>query len=370
MGKVVWIDLENSPHVPFFLPWIGWLREAGHEVLLTARDLSQTHELLRLHGLDFAAVGGHGGGGFARKALRTLARADGLARVVRPRRPALALGHGSRAQVVAAALLGIPSIAFLDYEYVSLRLFGRLCRRVFFPDAVARDLLRRRGVPASRLVSYPGFKEQVYLDPEADRPAPLDPPLVLARPPARLAHYHTPRSEALYRRLVERLAQEARSCRVLFLPRYAGDLPELRALCAAHGHFRLPERARPARELILGASLVVSGGGTMVREAAVLGVPSASFFGGPVGGVDAALARAGRLRMLREDADVDRLPLPAPRDGERAGEGRAPAPAAALDGGQASGGAASPAGVEAGHQPLPDTARVRAFLKEEVLSFL
>jgi hypothetical protein len=356
MGRTVWIDLENSPHVPFFRPWIGWLRDGGYDVLLTARDLSQTHDLLHLHGLDFVAVGGHGGGGRARKALRGISRAAALARIVGGKRVALAMGHGSRAQVVAAAGLGIPSVTFLDYEYVALRLFGVLCRQVFFPDAVSPDVLRRRGVPQRRLVSYPGLKEQIYLDPQVDRPHPVDPPLVLVRPPARLAHYHTPRSEVLYHRVIERLTAAAPDYRVLVLPRYAQDLEELRALAARHPHLTVAEEPLLGRDLLLSASLVVSGGGTMVREAAVLGIPAASFFGGPVGGVDEALSRAGRLRMLHNEEDVDRMPLP--------------------------GGTGLPAGVMSDEgvdtlrpaasvpAPLPDVATVRDFVKTRIFALL
>jgi uncharacterized protein len=341
MGKRVWIDLENSPHVPFFRPWIDWLRDAGCDVLLTARDLSQTHDLLRLHGLDFVAVGGHGGGGRARKALRGMTRAASLARVVGGKRVALAMGHGSRAQVLAAWGLGIPSVTFLDYEYVALRLFGVCCRRIFFPDAVSPDVLRHRGVPQRRLVSYPGFKEQIYLDPQVDRPRPVDPPLVLVRPPARLAHYHTPRSEVLYHRVIERLTAAPASYRVLFLPRYTQDLTQLRALAARHPHVTVAEEPLMGRDLLLSASLVVSGGGTMVREAAVLGIPAASFFGGPVGGVDESLSRSGRLWMLRNSEDVDRMPLP----------GDAGAPSSTL-------------------APLPDVASVRDFVRTSVFALL
>ncbi len=349
MGSTVWIDLENSPHVPFFRPWIDWLRDAGHDVLLTARDLSQTYELLRLHGLDFVAVGGHGGGGRARKALRGITRAAALARVVGGKRVALAMGHGSRAQVLAAAGLGIPSVSFLDYEYVALRLFGVLCHRVFVPDAVSPDVLRERGLPQRRLVSYPGFKEQIYLDPRIDHPCPADPPLVLVRPPARLAHYHTPRSEVLYRRVIERLTAAPPVYRVLFLPRYAQDLVELRALAARHPHLAVAETPLLGRDLLLSASLVVSGGGTMVREAAVLGIPAASFFGGPVGGVDEALSRAGRLWMLRNEADVDRMPLP---------------------GVTVSGVADVPRPAASALAPLPDVAVVRDFVKTRILALL
>ena len=35
-GKKVWIDIDNSPHVPFFLPIIKELENRGAEVVLTA----------------------------------------------------------------------------------------------------------------------------------------------------------------------------------------------------------------------------------------------------------------------------------------------------------------------------------------------
>jgi hypothetical protein len=40
-GKTIWIDLDNSPHVPFFAPIIKELRRCGYSVLLTARDAFQ-----------------------------------------------------------------------------------------------------------------------------------------------------------------------------------------------------------------------------------------------------------------------------------------------------------------------------------------
>jgi len=369
MKRTVWIDLENSPHVPFFLPWIGWLREAGHEVVLTARDLSQTHELLKLHGLDFEPIGGHGGGSPLRKASRTLARAWDLARRLRGRRIALALGHGARAQAVAARLMRVPSVSFLDYEYVSLRLFGLLCDQVFFPDAVSASVLAARGIPERKLVRYPGFKEQMYLDPEVDRPAPVSPPLILIRPPARRAHYHTALSEELYRRWVARLEREAAGTQVLFVPRYAEDATELRPLVERHPHFRLPEKAVPARELLRQASLVISGGGTMVREAAVLGIPAASFFGGPLGGVDRALAQMRRLTLLRTPADVDTLPLPGAASSAPASASSAPGSARSAPG--AAGSAAASAGSLAfPASRLPSSASVREFVRSSVLRHL
>ena len=42
----VWIDISNSPQVPFFRPLIALLRERGHDVDVTTREYAQTVELL------------------------------------------------------------------------------------------------------------------------------------------------------------------------------------------------------------------------------------------------------------------------------------------------------------------------------------
>src|SRR5665213_877099 len=76
--KKIWIDIDNSPHVPFFLPIIDELRKRGHQVLLTARDSYQVCELLEFHHLECKVVGGHWGKNRMLKALGTLGRAARL----------------------------------------------------------------------------------------------------------------------------------------------------------------------------------------------------------------------------------------------------------------------------------------------------
>jgi len=344
VAKTIWIDLENSPHVPFFLPWIGRLRETGHEVLLTARDLSQTLELLRLENLEFTALGGHSAGSKPARAARSMGRAVGLANWARGRSIDLALSHGSRAGAMAAATLRIPALTFIDYEFVSLRAFGLCCQRVFVPEAVSVDAMVAGGVPLDRIVQYPGIKEQLYLDSDGASLHPDDPPLVLVRPPARLAHYHTAQSAALYQKLLDRLATGTPNCRVLVLPRYETDRNDLAPIAAAHPHISIAEGSESAESLLRRASLVVSGGGTMVREAAVLGIPAASFFGGRLGGVDRRLIELGRLVLLENDDDVASLALP--------------------------GQAADRPERTVRPQPLPETAELRVFLEREVFSWL
>jgi predicted glycosyltransferase len=62
----------------------------------------------------------------------------------------------------------------------------------------------------------------------------------------------------------------------------------------------LPDGAVDAQSLIALADLVVSAGGTMNREAAALGVPVYTTYGGRLGGVDEELIRDGRLKPLTD----------------------------------------------------------------------
>ena len=67
----------------------------------------------------------------------------------------------------------------------------------------------------------------------------------------------------------------------------------------------LPDHAVDAQSLIALSDLVVSAGGTMNREAAALGVPVYTTFGGKLGAVDEAPLREGRLRRLADPAELD-----------------------------------------------------------------
>src|ERR1700688_3087904 len=49
--KKIWVDLDNSPHVPFFRPIIEELKKRDYEVVVTARDAYQVRELVEFYGL-------------------------------------------------------------------------------------------------------------------------------------------------------------------------------------------------------------------------------------------------------------------------------------------------------------------------------
>ena len=140
----IWIDLANSPHVPFFHALIPEFDARGHTVEITARDFAQTVELAALAGMMAHLVGGHGGGSITGKAGNLVGRATALRKWARNRGFDLAVSHNSYAQIAAAAALGIKSATLMDYEYqpanhLAFRLAGKVIGRARAVSGVSQN---------------------------------------------------------------------------------------------------------------------------------------------------------------------------------------------------------------------------------------
>jgi predicted glycosyltransferase len=96
---------------------------------------------------------------------------------------------------------------------------------------------------------------------------------------------------------------------VVLLPR----TPEQATSFAGARGVVVPRSAVDGPSLLYAADLVVSAGGTMNREAAILGTPTWTTFAGELGAVDRMLIEAGRLRVLdRPEQLVVEKRVPAP----------------------------------------------------------
>jgi uncharacterized protein len=297
--------MTASAHVLVFRPLIRLLRDRGDEVEITARDYAQTLQLLELHGLDATVVGRHGGRSRLRKARSLLSRLRALRRWARARSFDLALAHGSHELTLTARRLGIPSATTHDYEFATLQhhLGMRAATKVVVPEAIPADRLARLGARPPKLVRYPGLKEEYYLADFDPDPLVLDlfevdreRVLVVLRPPPDVSLYHR-QSNPLFPQTLDYLGG-LESVQAVVLPRTEEQRDFVRRLELPS--VIVPERAVDAQSLIALSDVVVSAGGTMNREAAALGVPVYTTYGGRIGGVDEELIREGRLKPLTD----------------------------------------------------------------------
>jgi predicted glycosyltransferase len=299
----IWVDLTNSPHVVVMRPVIANLRARGHEVQVTARDFAQTLGLCERFGIEYTAIGRHRGADLRAKAGGLASRSLALARWGRGRGFELALGHGSNDVTVAAAVLRIRSATTFDYEWATVQhnINCRLARAVVVPDAIPPERLYRYGA-RGKIRAYPGLKEEYYLADFEPDPAVLDElgldsaaPIAVVRTPPEVSLYHRFEND-LFPQVLERL----RGTQTVVLPR----TEEQRAELLASDGLIVPERAIDAQSLVAYADLVVSGGGTMNREAVALGTPVYTVFEGRLGAVDERLIADGRLKRLRDAGEV------------------------------------------------------------------
>ncbi len=310
----IWFDADNGPHVLIMKPLVRELTHRGHTVVFTARDRTHTCELLDMYGLDYRKVGGVYGKGMWNKIRGTIGRAVALAVAMRRGDWAVSFGHGSRSLPIASRVLGIPSVTMYDYEWVDARLFNWCCRTILLPQAIDRGRCAEAGIDSRLVTAYPGFKEELYLADARLEPAAVaadlglrdDAVRVLLRPPAQDAHYHNPEAEVLLDAILARLSGR-QDIDLVYLARDDRQL----AWLAGHDLERVivPAKVYDGPSLVAAMDLVVGGGGTMTREAAILGVPACSFFRGETGRVDEWLSKQGRLTLLADLQDVARMEL-------------------------------------------------------------
>jgi predicted glycosyltransferase len=297
-------------HVLVFRPLIALLEERGWEVEVTTRDYAQTTELLDHHGVAATRLGQHGGRSRAGKLRALTSRLPTLRAWAKERRFDMALAHGSHELTLAARSLGIPSATTFDYEFATVQhqLGCRAATRVVVPEAIPPARLEPYGVRPPKLRRYPGLKEEYYLADFEPDPSALDQlgvdrsrVVVVVRTPPDVALYHR-RSNPLFPRLIDRLGRDE-DVHAIVVPRTQDQRAYVRGLGLPS--LIVPPGAVDAQSLIALADLVVSAGGTMNREAAALGVPVYTTYGGRLGGVDEALIRQGRLRPLSDPQALD-----------------------------------------------------------------
>jgi predicted glycosyltransferase len=307
--KKVWIDLDNSPHVPFFRPIIRELENRGYSMFLTARDCFQTCELADASGLHYQRIGHHYGKNIFLKLAGLVIRSLQMAPLVWRERPDLAVSHGSRSQHLTSFLWRLPVINIMDYEHAKILPLVNFVR-IAVPDVIPNEAVP---IPPERILKYPGIKEDVYVPGFQPDPSLIDELgisrekiVIVIRPPATEAHYRNAESDILFEKTIQFLSERADTCLVI-LPRNdkqkAWIIDQWPGLCKEQ-KIIFPQKVVNGLNLIWCSDLVISGGGTMNREAAALGVPVYSIFRGKTGAVDRYLAAQRRLFLIESPDDI------------------------------------------------------------------
>lgn len=312
-NKTIWFDFDNSPHVQILLPIASELKRRRYEILYTARNVSQTYDLLHLAKIEFDGYGNSFPHNKILKLILTFYWGIILANKLKTKKILCAVNHSSRCAIFASWLSRIPSIVLYDYEYVNSFFQNRFADLVLMPEVVLNNGIKEAGILSHNLEGYPGIKEQLYLRQINGFKSVFNIPdekiVITIRLPGE-GHYTVKRSKALFIEIINRFLHDQR-VKLILLPRNLDQKNELKKMlnCTLSDHAVIPEKPIPTKDLILSSDLVLGSGGTMVREAAVLGVPAYSFFSGKQGAVDHYLEKQGRLTFIKSVPDISKIKI-------------------------------------------------------------
>ncbi len=308
-GGRVWIDMTNSPHVLVLRPIIDEFHRRGWDVTVTAREFAQTLPLLERFSIPHTVIGRHRGKHLWAKAWGMVARTSQMISFGRGKGFDLALSHASNDLPVAARMLGIPHVTMFDYEFAKLShsINVRFSTKALVPDAIPVSALAPYGGTERNVDRYPGLKEEYYLadfepDPSVLDSLGLDPRniIIVLRTPPSMAAYHR-MENPIFDDVLRAIAARDDAQAVVLL-----RTPDQRAGVEAIGakNLIIPDTVVDAQSLVHYADIVVSGGGTLNREAVALGTPAYTVFQGVMGAVDKGLMAEGRLRQLVSADDL------------------------------------------------------------------
>lgn len=275
----IWLDISNSPHINLFSRMIHELARS-HEIIVTARALANTIDLLELHGIKHKVVGKHYGAARLAKLYGYPVRICQLWRHLEDQNIDVALSQSSFHSPVVARLLGVRSIYMNDNEHALGNIPSFLAAStIMVPEFLSTEHLRKQYASPRKVVRYPGVKEGIYLHglgqvlAQAQGTNGREPRRsVYVRPEPWTAQYYKGRVNFLDELLlglkdevnVTLLPRDKAQAKYYAQPRFAG--------------IRVITTAIDIAEIAPDCDLFIGAGGTMTRETAVLGIPTISVY--------------------------------------------------------------------------------------------
>ena len=284
----IWIDITNTPQVNVLMPIIRHL-EKDHELIFTARDFSETLPLLKKNGIEPVVYGKYKGKSRVKKVMGMLGRMWTM--LFKLPKFDLAFSLGGNYTSAIAFLRGKKSIVFSDND-ISFKFFSFAMGSYFiFPHYFKYQKIQKKyRIKDSRIKTFNGFKEDVYIAEFEPDPAFLDQlpfrDFITIRPENLKASY-VPKDRTT---IVPQLFEVFKDMNILFLPRYE----EEKKYAEGYSNVWYPNGPLSGLDVCYNTKAMLTGSGTFAREAALLGVPAVSFFPSPVFlSVDEAMQELG-----------------------------------------------------------------------------
>ncbi|MHA1300244.1 MAG: DUF354 domain-containing protein [Candidatus Helarchaeota archaeon] len=289
---LLWFDIMTPKEVWLFGSIQEHLKEKGYEILVTTRDHDKNISLLELRGIRYIPIGKHGGGTLEGKLKASLDRSQKITDYILSlsNRPDVSISLCSVEAIRVAFGLGIPIVCFDDAPHATAvnKLVIPLSNFIISPICIPKQKFIEFGASEQNIIQFEGIDEVAWLTdfvPDEKILAELginkNQPLIVMRPKESQAAYLLDDSkrenqlDATFK-LISTILKKYDKAQIVVFTRYPAQYKLL------HEKFQdriiLPTIAINGPNLMSFADVVISGGATMEREAALLGIPAISYF--------------------------------------------------------------------------------------------
>lgn len=287
----IWLDFCEPKSVTMLRPLYERLSNY-HNVFITSRDFDSTLYLLERWGVKHTLVGKYGGASLMGKLKSYSNRLSELIPIIEKEKPEFLFCITSPEALRISFGLQIPNIMFNDEP----RSFGPCTTtfpyvdQIIVPDCIPIEWYLNYGLRKEKIIRFNGIDEVGWLrsfkpdknivnglNLEADR-------YIVCRTEPTKAGYLLDKmkpNETQLVKIIPKLIELAQEFKFLILTRNDEQFNYLKKLFSIEikkDIIRIYKGLDQLAHIMFFSKLVISGGGTMVRESALLGVPSIEFF--------------------------------------------------------------------------------------------
>lgn len=277
----IWFEALTGKQAILFHHLANKFEEAGHQIIISSRNYDYTESNLTRLGRDFVSIGKYGGASFKDKLITGSQRIIALTKVIDEYKPDILISFPSPDAFRTAFGLGIPSIQLNDTPHARAvgKLTISLSNALIHPEAIKSSEFGKYGI--TQFYPYAGIDEVLWVKTHKNNIAILDKLqierekyVVVRCEESKSAYFQDlypsirPGSTILVD-IISKLKEYHKKLDIVAFPRYPEQEEVLK-----DSSLIIPDKSVDTLSLFAFARAVMTAGGTMGRESALLGTPT------------------------------------------------------------------------------------------------
>ncbi|HUT80662.1 MAG TPA: DUF354 domain-containing protein [Candidatus Bathyarchaeia archaeon] len=283
-NKVVWFDVLTPKQAMLFIAIGEKLKTLGFQTLYTTRKHDYIQDIFEFYQIEPVFLGNYGGKTLEGKLLSSAERVVELTKEIinKKDKPLITITFSSPDASRVAFGLAIPLIIFNDTSHSKHvgQLTFSLAKYLITPACIQVNDFIQLGANPKIIHTYNGVDEVEYISGEnynkyLSLRANSKERYLVFRPEESFAAYMKDKEQKDYLEILEDVITYYPR-KIIVLPRYEEQREIIQE--KFEGKVEVPEKGIFLLNLLAGADAVITGGGTIAREAALCGIPSVTYF--------------------------------------------------------------------------------------------